>query len=109
MGAECLPALLTAAAGKGEDYLNEVWKFMWPALFKAIELESEPEVKAVFMESMARCIELRGIGCFTIEGYEKLSKVLNCMLGEHLSYEDSKFEQRNDEDYDEDEEDEDEE
>lgn len=48
-----------------------------------------------------QCIEIRGIGCFTMDKYGELANTLKKMLEDHFTKAEQRFQQRNDEDYDE--------
>ena len=39
--------------------MREMWNYICPDLFKALQTEMEPEILAVIMESVASCVEVR--------------------------------------------------
>jgi len=99
--AESLPLLLTSAQVKGEEHVKDIWDYIAPNLLQAIADEPVSDTQSVEMESLARCIEIRGMGCFTMEKYEELANTLKKMLEDHFLKAEQRFQQRNDEDYDE--------
>lgn len=99
--AHSLAPLLEAAAQRGEDYVKNIWDFICPSLLTAIEDEPVSDLTSSMMDALARCIELRGIGCLTIEQYQQLAKILHKLLEEHFVKADERMGKRNDEDYDE--------
>lgn len=99
--AESLPLLLNCAQLKGEEYVKNIWSYIGPNLLQAIADEPVSDTQSIAMESLARCIELRGMGCFSMEKYQELSQILQKMLEDHFTRAQQRFEQRNDEDYDE--------
>lgn len=52
--AESLPYLIECAKIRGENYVEEMWKYICPNLLKAIELEPEVTVLPEHMGSLAK-------------------------------------------------------
>ena len=82
--AESLPYLLECAKIKGPQYLQEMWSFMLPELLKAVEAEPENDVLAELLGSLARCVELLGVGCLGEPGMEETVKILDKTMEEHF-------------------------
>jgi len=99
--AESLPFLLQCAVLRGDEYVASIWNFIAPNLLQAIADEPVSDTQSIAMESLARCIEIRGLGCFTMEQYQELAQILHKMLEEHFERSQKRLDQRNDEDYDE--------
>lgn len=99
--AESLPLLLECASLRDEDYVAQMWSYIARFFLEALEMEPDPEVLTMVMESLAKCIEYRGHGCFTLEQYQKLAQILNSMLEKHFTRAIERQEKRKDEDYDE--------
>ncbi|XP_076804847.1 importin-5-like [Clavelina lepadiformis] len=98
--AESIPLLLECASLRGDEYVAQIWSFVAPSLLTAIKEEPDKDVLSITMESFARCIELRGRGCFTMEQYQELADALRTMLDQHFQRAQERMEKRNDEDYD---------
>lgn len=99
--AESLPYLLECAKIRGPQYLQEMWSYICPKLLKAIEAEPEPDVLADHLHSLARCVELLGIGCLNEDHMADLIKIMNKTFVEHYERQGDRDGQRKDEDYDE--------
>ena len=101
--AESLPYLLECAKIKGPQYLQEMWSFMLPELLKAVEAEPENDVLAELLGSLARCVELLGVGCLGEPGMEETVKILDKTMEEHFKRQEERQGKRQggEEDYDE--------
>lgn len=53
---ESLPYLLESAKEKGPQFVADMWKFIFPELLKAIELDPESEVLSEHLWSLAKVI-----------------------------------------------------
>jgi len=74
--AESLPCLLECAKIRGPQYVQEMWSYICPELLKAIEAEPETDVLAEDFSSLARCVELLGIGCLNEAQMGELVKIM---------------------------------
>merc|ERR1712165_542854 len=81
--AESLPYLLECAKIRGPQYVQEMWAHICPELLKAIEAEPEQSLLAEDLNSLARCVELLGIGCLGEPGMEETIKLLDKTLDQH--------------------------
>ncbi|KAJ8031234.1 Importin-5 [Holothuria leucospilota] len=100
--AESLPLLLECAKIKGEQYLVEMWAYIYPPLLKAIQTEPEVDILEQHMESFSKCVEFLGRGCLDETKMQEVAKALNEMMDSHFKRQSERHEQRKDEDYDED-------
>ncbi|XP_039251343.2 importin-5-like [Styela clava] len=99
--AESLPLLMECASLRGDEYVAQMWGYIAPNILEAVSQEPDADVMPMVMEALAKCIELRGHGCFTMEQYQELAKTLNSMLEKHFTRAQERQEKRKDEDYDE--------
>ncbi|KAL4220293.1 Importin-5 [Mactra antiquata] len=99
--AESLPYLIECAQIRGENYVEEMWKYICPNLLKAIELEPEVTVLPEHMGSLAKCIEILGKGCLNGEMMQQLTQILQKQFDLHFEKQTERQEKRKDEDYDE--------
>ncbi len=74
--AESLPCLLECAKIRGPQYVQEMWSYICPELLKAIEAEPETDVLAEHFNSLARCVELLGMGCLDDAQMGELVKIM---------------------------------
>ncbi|XP_071839523.1 importin-5-like [Apostichopus japonicus] len=100
--AESLPLLLECAKIKGEQYLVQMWAYIYPPLLKAIQTEPEVDILEQHMESFSKCVEFLGRGCLDDAKMQDVAKALNEMMDTHFKRQNERHEQRKDEDYDED-------
>ncbi|XP_071950516.1 importin-5-like [Antedon mediterranea] len=98
--AESLPVLLECAKIKGEEYLNEMWQYIYPNIMQAIQTEPEVDILQQHMDSFAKCIEFLGKGCMNQQQIEELMKAINELFEHHFKRQQERQEQRKDEDYD---------
>merc|ERR1719331_1621861 len=61
--AESLPCLIECAKIRGQQYVQEMWAYICPELLKAIEAEPETSLVSEHLNSVARCVEILGVGC----------------------------------------------
>nr|CAB3256613.1 importin-5 [Phallusia mammillata] len=99
--AESIPLLMECAQLRGPEYVGQIWGFISPHILAAVNDEPDKDVLSITMESLARCIELRGQGCFSMEQYQELTKLLHKMLEQHFERANERLAKRQDEDYDE--------
>lgn len=99
--AESLPFLLEAAKAKGPQFVVDMWKFVFPELLKAVELDPDNDVLVEHMASMARCIECLGVGCLGEQEIKQIIDVLDDRLKKHFEKTSERESMRKDEDYDE--------
>jgi len=99
--AESLPFLLESIKHKGEVYVKNMWNYICPELFKALQTEMEPEILAVIMESVASCIEVLGVGYIDSLQMDELVECMKKHLKKNYDKEEERREARKDEDYDE--------
>ncbi|XP_071481332.1 importin-5-like [Diadema antillarum] len=97
---ESLPLLLECAKIKGEQYLVEKWKYIYPELLKAIQTEPEVDILQQHMGSLAKCIEFLGRGSLNDNQMQEVATTLNDMFESHFKRQAERQEQRKDEDYD---------
>ncbi|XP_054167473.1 importin-5-like [Oppia nitens] len=98
--AESLPFLIECAKVRGDQYVFEIWTFIYPELIKAIETEPEKEVLAELMTSLSKCIDKLGQNCLNEKQMQDLIRILENHLKEHFERYRLRQEKRNDEDYD---------
>nr|XP_026689827.1 importin-5 [Ciona intestinalis] len=98
---EALPYLLECAALRGEEYVDRIWTYIAPHLLSAVKDEPDKDVLTSSMESLAKCIELRGRGSFSMEQYQELTQIIQTMLNQHFDRAAERQMKRADEDYDE--------
>ena len=53
-----------------------MWAYICPELLRAIEAEPETEVLAEHFNSLARCVELLGVGCINEQQMGELIKIM---------------------------------
>jgi len=99
--AESLPYLLECAKIRGPQYVQEMWAHICPELLKAIEAEPEQSLLAEDLNSLARCVELLGIGCLTEQSMPELVQIILSTLTQHFERQQERNQKRKDEDYDE--------
>uniref|UniRef100_T1J449 TOG domain-containing protein n=1 Tax=Strigamia maritima TaxID=126957 RepID=T1J449_STRMM len=99
--AESIPYLLECAKLRGQDFLVDMWTYVCPELFKAIDTEPENEVLAEDLHALATSLKFLGAGCLTEAHLEELIRLLDKTLIEHFQRFDDRQEKRKDEDYDE--------
>ncbi|XP_028039951.1 importin-5 [Bombyx mandarina] len=100
--AESLPYLLECARIRGPQYIQGMWAYIVPELLKAIDSEPEQEVQVELLNSLAKCIELLGMGCLSNnEMMAEVLRILNKLLTEHFERATERRQKRADEDYDE--------
>jgi hypothetical protein len=99
--AEILPHLLGCVQVKGIEVVRKVWGYMSDKLLEAINLEPDPEIVGIMMDSLCRCIELLGANCFTADQYSKLVELLKDAMEMTFSRASERLKKREDEDYDE--------
>ncbi len=51
--ADCMPRLLECGVFKGQQFVNQMWMAMFPALIEAIQTEHDLDVLADLMQSLA--------------------------------------------------------
>ncbi|XP_026272263.1 importin-5 [Frankliniella occidentalis] len=98
---ESLPYLLESGKVKGNDYLMGMWNYIWPELLKAIDTEPENEVLSEHMQSLAKCIEVLGLGFLSQEAMQEMLRILDRLIKDHFERAEARVEKRKDEDYDE--------
>ncbi|XP_072034276.1 importin-5-like [Amphiura filiformis] len=98
--AESLPLLLECAKIKGEEYLAQMWAYIYPEIVKAIQTEPEVDILQQHMESFAKCIEFLGGECLNNDQMQEVAKTIHEMLEQHFKRQSERQEQRKDEDYD---------
>lgn len=74
--AESIPCLLECAQVRGGQYVQEMWSYVCPEMLKAIEAEPETDVLAEHFNSLARCVELLGAGCFNDQQMTELVRIM---------------------------------
>ena len=74
--AESLPCLIECAQIRGPQYVQEMWAYICPELLKAIEAEPESALVSEHLNSMARCVEILGVGCLNEPSMEALVKIM---------------------------------
>ncbi|CAG0914081.1 unnamed protein product, partial [Notodromas monacha] len=99
--ADSLPHLLECGKVRGPDFVREMWNYIHPELFKALEQEPELEVFGELLGSLARCIETLGPEFFDQNILNSVFQSLEKALKEHFEREDKRQETKKDEDYDE--------
>lgn len=99
--AESLPYLLECAKIRGPQYVQEMWAHICPELLKAIEAEPEQSLLAEDLNSLARCVELLGIGCLTEQSMPELVQIIVSTISQHFERQGERNQKRKDEDYDE--------
>merc|ERR1719278_2559790 len=99
--AESLPYLLECAKIRGPQYVQEMWAHICPELLKAIEAEPEQSLLAEDLNSLARCVELLGIGCLTEQSMPELVQIIVSTIAQHFERQLERNQKRKDEDYDE--------
>ena len=77
--AESLPCLIECAQIRGPQYVQEMWAYICPELLKAIEAEPESALVSEHLNSMARCVEILGVGCLNEPSMEALVKIMVSM------------------------------
>lgn len=101
---ESLAHLLAAAAGKGPDFVQNMWGYIFPDLLKAVEEEPETEVTADHLWGLSKCVETLGAGCLDQGRMAALFEVLKKLLEKHFEKATERAKRRADEDHDEEEE-----
>jgi len=99
--AESLPCLIECAQIRGPQYVQEMWAYICPELLKAIEAEPESALVSEHLNSMARCVEILGVGCLNEPSMEALVKIMISVMNEHFERQAERNKKRSDEDYDE--------
>merc|ERR1719278_2069592 len=99
--AESLPYLLECAKIRGPQYVQDMWALICPELLKAIEAEPEQSLLAEDLNSLARCVELLGIGCLTEQSMPELVQIIVSTITQHFERQLERNQKRKDEDYDE--------
>lgn len=99
--AESLPCLIECAKIRGPQYVQEMWAYICPELIKAIEAEPEASLVAEHLNSLARCVELLGVGCISDTYMGDLVKIMVSTMTEHFERQAERNKKRTDEDYDE--------
>ncbi|XP_065887453.1 importin-5-like isoform X2 [Dysidea avara] len=99
--AESFPYLLECVKVKGPSSVQAMWNFVSDKLLEAVSIEPDPDILAVMMDSLCKCIELLGTNCFTTEQYTKLIEILKEHMQKRFINEKQRQEKRKDEDYDE--------
>ena len=56
--------------------MQEMWAYICPELLKAIEAEPESALVSEHLNSMARCVEILGVGCLNEPSMEALVKIM---------------------------------
>merc|ERR1712203_1264648 len=82
--AESLPCLIECAKIRGQQYVQEMWAYICPELLKAIEAEPETSLVSEHLNSMARCVELLGIGCLTEQSMPELVQIIVSTITQHF-------------------------
>ena len=59
--------------------MQEMWAYICPELLKAIEAEPESALVSEHLNSMARCVEILGVGCLNEPSMEALVKIMVSM------------------------------
>ena len=98
--AESLPYLLECAKIRGPQYVQDMWALICPELLKAIEAEPEQSLLAEHLNSLARCVELLGIGCLTEQSMRELVEIIISTISQHFERQNERNQKRKDEDYD---------
>lgn len=98
--AESLPYLLDCAKIKGPQYLEGMWRYIFPEVLKAIETEPEFDVIAELLHSLGQCIETLGQNCLQPADMEEITKIINKFMLEHFERADKRLMARKEEDYD---------
>ena len=78
-----------------------MWAYICPELLKAIEAEPESSLVSEHLNSMARCVEILGVGCLNAQSMGELVKIMINTITEHFERQAERNKKRNDEDYDE--------
>lgn len=99
--AEILPYLLESAKARGKEYVNGMWKYIFPELMHAIETETEREVLSELMASLDTCITDLGREFISDDQLEAIVKALDEHLKQYFVRCEERSEKRKDEDYDE--------
>lgn len=98
---ESLPYLLTAAEGKGQEFVKAMWEYIFPELIKAVEEEPENEVAADHLWGLYKCVETLGNGCLEEGKMATVFEVLKKLLENHFEKAKERASKRADEDHDE--------
>lgn len=122
--AECLPFLIDSAKVRGNEYVNQMWNYIFPELISAIENESERDVLSELMASLDtvriysyfiyypnnliflihflfQCITNLGREYISDDQLKAIVNVLDEHLKDHFTRAQERLEKRKDEDYDE--------
>jgi hypothetical protein len=78
-----------------------MWAYICPELIKAIEAEPESSLVAEHLNSLARCVEILGVGCLNDQAMGELVKIMTTTVTEHFERQTERNGKRSDEDYDE--------
>ncbi|XP_054709669.1 importin-5-like [Uloborus diversus] len=98
--AEILPCLLDCAKIRGDQYVQEVWRYVLPQLLQAIDSEPEIEVLCAQMAALGECIEVLNYPCIAHDDLLVLVGLLNKSLFNHFSRAQTRDQKRTEEDYD---------
>lgn len=98
--AESLPYLLDCAKIKGPTYLEGMWLYICPELFKVITTEPETDVQSELLNSLAKCIETLGPNCLNEQAMKQVLEIINKYVVEHFERADKRLAARAEEDYD---------
>ena len=99
--AECLPHLLESGRTKGEQFVSELWNYIWPEFVSAFETEPEKDVLGEMLGSLGECIEVVGISLLNPKQLGEIRTLIAQYLEEHFTRAKDRLEKRKDEDYDE--------
>ncbi|XP_040566990.1 importin-5 [Lepeophtheirus salmonis] len=99
--ADSFPCLLECARIRGPEYLQSTWEYICPNLLTAIAIEVDVDVKIDFLRSLARCIELLGMGCLNNEQMQELLGTMIKSFTGHFERQEERLAKRKEEDYDE--------
>eukprot|EP00096_Caligus_rogercresseyi_P013318 TRINITY_DN5993_c0_g1_i1.p1 TRINITY_DN5993_c0_g1~~TRINITY_DN5993_c0_g1_i1.p1 ORF type:complete len:1098 (-),score=338.86 TRINITY_DN5993_c0_g1_i1:478-3771(-) len=99
--ADSFPCLLECARIRGSEYLQSTWSYICPNLLAAISVEIDVDVKIDLLRSLARCIELLGVGCLNNEQMQELLQIMIKSFSGHFERQEERLARRKEEDYDE--------
>ncbi|QQP40352.1 Importin 5 [Caligus rogercresseyi] len=88
-------------ADPGSEYLQSTWSYICPNLLAAISVEIDVDVKIDLLRSLARCIELLGVGCLNNEQMQELLQIMIKSFSGHFERQEERLARRKEEDYDE--------
>lgn len=98
--AEILPLLLESGRSKGDQFVMDLWAYIWPEFVTAFETEPEKDVLAEMLSSLAECIEVVQSPMLSPKHLNQIRTILAQYLEEHFARAQERSEKRKDEDYD---------